>query len=151
MEPPRSGEQRADEGAQKPLEPAQEQTEVVAGSGEHGVDPIAVAAFEVIAAHPVLGLDMSNDRFDGGAAAHLAADRGGDAAHLAADPDTELLGVVMAAIAFVDMDAAGLNPGQRFQLGDNRSQGVAIKGVAVQRLGVQHKLTALGPGGRGRD
>ena len=53
-----------DEGTQKPLEPAQEQTEVVAGSGEHGVDAVAVAPFEVIAAHPVLGLDVTNDRLD---------------------------------------------------------------------------------------
>jgi len=41
------GEQHPDQGAQKPVEPTQEQTEVVAGSGEHGVDPIAVAAFEL--------------------------------------------------------------------------------------------------------
>ena len=53
------------------------------------------------------------------------------------------------AIAFVDVDAAGLDPGQRFQLGDDRSQGVAIKGVAEQGLGVQHKLAAFRPGGRG--
>ena len=62
----------------------------------------------MIAAHPVLGLHVPNDRLDGGAAAHLAADWGGDAAHLATDPDAELLGVVVAAIAFVDVDAAGL-------------------------------------------
>src|SRR6516225_3714728 len=75
------------QGAQKPLQPAQEQTEVVAGGGEHGIDAVAAAAFEVIASHPVLGLDVPNDRLDSGAAPHLAADRGGDAAHLAADPD----------------------------------------------------------------
>ena len=74
---------------------------------------------------------MPNDRLDGGAATHLPADRGGDAAQLAADPDTELLGVVVAAVTFVDVDAAGLDPGQRFELGNRRSQGVAIKGVAV--------------------
>src|SRR5262249_29139942 len=107
FERPGGCEQRTDEGTQKPLEPAQEQTEVVAGSGEHGVDAVAVAPFEVIAAHPVLGLDVPNDRLDGGAAAHLAADRGGDAAHpgsgpgqaLAADPDPERLGVLVAAVA----------------------------------------------------
>ena len=48
------------------------------------------------------------------------------------------------------MDAAGLNPGQRLQLGDHRSQGVAIKRIAVQRLGVQHKLAPFGLGNRGR-
>ena len=35
-------------------------------------------------------------------------------------------------------------------LTDHRSQGVAIKGVAVQGLGVQHKLPAFELGGRGR-
>ena len=70
-------------GVQKPLEPAQEQTEVIAGSGEHGIDAVAVAVLEIIAPHPVLGLDMAYDRLDRGAAAHLAADRGGDAAYLA--------------------------------------------------------------------
>ena len=32
------------QGAQKPIEPAQEQAEVVAGSGEHGVDAIAIVS-----------------------------------------------------------------------------------------------------------
>jgi len=36
--------------------------EVVVGSGEHGVDAVTVAPFEIIAAHPVLGLDVPNDR-----------------------------------------------------------------------------------------
>ena len=71
-------------------------------------------------------------RLDGGATAHLAADRGGDAAPLAADPDPELLCVIVAAIA----PAAGLDPPQRFQLGDHRAQSVAVKGIAVQCLGV---------------
>jgi len=35
------------QGAQKPIEPAQEQAEVVAGSGEHGIDAVAVASFQV--------------------------------------------------------------------------------------------------------
>jgi len=74
---------------------------------------VAVASFEVIAAHPVLGLHVANDRLDCGAATHFATDRGGDAAHLAADPDAELLRMIVAAIAFVDVDAPGLDPGQR--------------------------------------
>jgi hypothetical protein len=136
------GEQHPHQGAQKPLEPAQEQAEIVAGRGEHGIDAVAVAACEVIAAHPVFGLHVPNDRLDGGAATHLAADRGRDAAYLAADPDAELLGVVVAAIAFIEVNAAGLNAGQRLQLGNYRRQSVAVEGTAVQRLGVQHKLTA---------
>src|SRR5262249_8179118 len=101
-------------------------------------------------AHPVLGLHMPNDRLDGGAAVHLEADRRGNPAHLAADPDAEPLCVVVAAIAFVDIDAPGLDPGQRFQLVDHWPQSVAVEGTTVQCLGVQHELTAFGPAGRGR-
>jgi hypothetical protein len=35
------------QGTQKLLEPAAEQAEVVAGGGEHGIDVVAVAAFEI--------------------------------------------------------------------------------------------------------
>src|SRR4029077_20209533 len=104
-----------------PLEPAQEQTEVVASRGEHGVDAVAVAAFEVVAAHPVLGLEVAHDRLDRGTAAHLAADRGGDAAHLAADPDAELVCVVVAAIALVEVDAAGSDARRRLLFGVSRA------------------------------
>src|ERR1051325_7227316 len=94
--------------AQKRLQPAQEQAEVVAGGGEDGVDAIAVAALQVVAAHAVLALDVADHRLDAGAALHLAADGLGDPAHLAADPDAEAVRVVVTAIALVDVDAAHL-------------------------------------------
>jgi hypothetical protein len=37
--------------------------------------------------------------------------------------------MVVAAVAFVDVDAAGFDLGQRFQLGDDRPQGAASKGL----------------------
>src|SRR5438445_13001230 len=95
-----------------PGQPAQEGAEVVAGGGERGIAAVAVAPLEVIAAHAVLGLGVADDRLDRGAPLHLAADRFGDPANLAADPDGELLFVIVAAVALVDMDAAGLDPGQ---------------------------------------
>jgi hypothetical protein len=70
LDPARGGEQRTFEGTQKSLKPIQEQTEIVAGGGEHGL--AAVASFEVIAAHPVLGFHMPNDQLDRVASAHLA-------------------------------------------------------------------------------
>jgi hypothetical protein len=36
---------------------------------------------------------------------------------LAGDPDAEFIAVVVAAIAFVDMDTTGFDPGQMLQLG----------------------------------
>ncbi len=52
-------------------EPAAEQAEVVAGGGEHGVDAVAVAALEMVTAHPVVVLEMADHRLDGGAATRI--------------------------------------------------------------------------------
>src|SRR5947208_3029307 len=136
--------ERLEEGTQKPREPAQEEAEVVAGGGEHGIDAIAVAPLQIIAAHTVLGLGMTDDWFDGGSPPHLAANGFRDAPNLAADPDAELLFLIVAAITLVDMDAAGLNAGLLLQLGDHRPQRVAVERVAMQGFGVQHKLAAFG-------
>jgi hypothetical protein len=78
---------------------------------EHGVDAIAVATFEVIG-HPVLGLEVANDRLGHGAAPHLTADGAVTWRAWPLIQTAELLGVVVAAIAFVDVDAAGLDPGR---------------------------------------
>jgi len=124
-------EERLEQSTQKPRQPAQQEAEVVAGGGEHGIDAVAGTALQIIAAHAVLGLGVTDDRLDGGAAAHLAADRLRDAAHLAADPDPELLRVIVAAIALVDMDAARLDAGLLLQFGDDRPQGVTVERVTV--------------------
>src|SRR5438270_104565 len=42
------------------------------------------------------------------------------------------------------MDAAGLDAGLLLQFGDDRSQRMAVKRVAMQRFAVQHELPALG-------
>ena len=44
-------EERPEQGTQKPFQPAQEEAEVVAGGGQHRIDAVAVAPFEVIASH----------------------------------------------------------------------------------------------------
>ena len=65
------------------------------GRGEHGVDAI-ISAFQIIAAHAVLGLGMAKDRLDRGASFHLTSNWPGDSAHLAACADVELLFVIVA-------------------------------------------------------
>ena len=65
------------------------------------------------------------------AARHLAADRAGHPPHLAGDPDAELVPMVVAAIPLVDLDAAGLDPSERFEFGDNRAHSVAVKRISV--------------------
>ena len=54
----------------------------------------------------------------------------------------------MAAIALVAVDAARRNTCELFEIGDDGTERVAVIGIAVQRLGMQHELPAFGRGGR---
>ena len=105
----------------------------------------------MVTAHPVVVLEMADHRLDGGAPPHLAADDLSDPAGLAADPDLEPIGIVVAAIALVAVDAAHRNTCELFKIGDDGTERVAVIRVAVQGLGMQHELPALGHGDRGHD
>jgi hypothetical protein len=59
--------------------------------------------------------------------------------------------MVVVAIAFVDMDAVDLDTGELYEVSDDGAKRVAVEGIAVQGLGVQHELPALGSGHRGGD
>ena len=132
-----------DDGTQEFCEPPQEQAEVVAGRGEDGVDAVADAAFEIVAVHAVLGLDVADDGLDSRTTLHLAPDGSRDAADLPRDPDPEPVRVVVAAVPFVDMDAASLHAGELLHVGDHGAERVPVEGIAVQRLGMEHELSAL--------
>lgn len=110
----------------------------VSGGGEDGVGVIAVASLEIVAVHAVLGLDMADDGFDGGAALHLAFDGRGCAAHLAGDPDPEFVRMVVAAIAAVDMAAFDLDTSHLLDAGEGGVECMAVERVAMQRPGVEH-------------
>ena len=99
----------------------------------------------------MLGLEVADHRLDGGPALHLAADGLGDAAHLAGDPDPKLVRMVVASITLVEVDAAGLDAGELLHLGNDGAECMAVVRVAVQRLGMEHELAALGFGHRGCD
>src|SRR3984893_15122529 len=94
-------------------------------------------------------LEMADHGLDGGAAAHLAADGLADPSDLAADPDLEPIGIVVAAITLVAVDALLRISCELFEIGDDGTERVAVIGVTVQRLGVQHELSAPGRGDRG--
>ena len=96
-------------------------------------------------------LEMADHGLDGGAAAHLAADGFGDPADLAADPDLEPVGIVVAAIALVAMDAAHCDTCELFEVSDDGTERVAVIRIAVQGFGMQHELPAFGRGGRRSD
>src|SRR6476660_7148178 len=102
----------------------------------------------MVAAHSVVVLEMADHRLDGGATPHLAADGFGDTANLTADPDLEPVGIVVATIALVAVDAARCDTCELFEVGDDGTERVAVIGIAVQGLGMQHELPAFGRGGR---
>src|SRR6476620_8311250 len=117
-----------------------EQAEVLADRGEDGVDAVADAAFEIVAVHAVLGLDVADDGLDSRTTLHLAPDGSRDAADLPRDPDPEPVRVVVAAVPFVDMDTASLHAGELLHVGDHGAERVPVEGIAVQRLGMEHEF-----------
>ena len=70
------------ESRQQELQPSKQEMEVITGGGQHGVNGIAGMVCKIIAAHAVLGLEMSDDGLDGGATLHLASEGGGGPADL---------------------------------------------------------------------
>ena len=100
------------------LQPAAEQTEVIAGGGEDAIDVVAVLTLEVVTAHAVFGLEVSDHRLDGGASAHFFCDCWGDAAHIAGDPDTKAIGTIVAPVTLGDVDAPRLDAGYRLHIID---------------------------------
>src|ERR1700754_5121960 len=131
------------DGTQEFCEPPQEQAEVVAGRGEDGVDAIADAAFEIVAVHAVLGHDVADDGLDSRTTLHLATDGSRDAAPLPQEQDPGPVRGVVAPVPFVDMDAASRHAGELLHVGDHGAERVPIEGIAVQRLGMEHELSAL--------
>jgi hypothetical protein len=62
------------ESRQQELQPFKQEMEVITGGGQHGVNGIADTVCKIIAAHAVLGLEMTDHWFDGGAPPQLAFD-----------------------------------------------------------------------------
>ena len=93
---------------------------------QNGVDAVAVTAFQIIAAHAVLGLQMSDDRLDRRSPLHLTFESGCGPAHLARDPDLEAVRVIVPAVALVDIGASDLNLGHGGDIGHCGRQRVAV-------------------------
>ena len=90
---------------------------------------------------------MADHGLDGSSASHLAANDFCDAADLAANPDPEPVGIVMAAIALVAVDAADSNTCELFEISDDGTERVAVVRIAMRRLGMQHELSAIAVAG----
>ena len=115
--------------------------EVVSGGGENGV-AVPISALEIVATHPMAVLEVADHGLDGGSASYLAANDFCDAAALAADPDPEPVGIVVAAIALVAVDAADSNTCELFEISDDGTERVAVVRIAMQRLSMQQLTTS---------
>ena len=118
--------------------------EVITDGGEHGVDGIAGAVSEMIAAHAVLGLEMADHRFDGGAPLEFAFDLGRDAALLTCGKNPKLIigRRVVAAIASIGDGAIESIADECLHGRDNGRKRVAVVRVAGQCGDVGDELTA---------
>ena len=92
-------------------------------------------------------LEMADHGLDGSSASHLASNDFCDAADLAANPDPEPVGIVVATIALVAVDAADSNTCELFEISDDGTERVAVVRIAMQRFVMQHELSAFGRGG----
>ena len=84
-----------DDFAQKFPQPLEDKAQVVADGAHDGVDVVAEAAFEEVAAQVAVGLAMSDDGFDGGPSPQLLLDLAMDAALLAGFEDPPRVGSVV--------------------------------------------------------
>jgi hypothetical protein len=67
--------------AQIKLQPHNHEAEVITSRGQDSVAGITRGSNEVVATHPMLGLEMSDDGFDGGSAPRLKNRESGDLLH----------------------------------------------------------------------
>ena len=100
--------------------------------------------WEVVAAHAMLGLEMADNRLDGGAPSHLSFDLRGDTALLAGGEDLELVfgGRVVAAIAGIGEDTFDDVADEHFDPRDDLGERVAIVRIARQRCDMSDELAA---------
>ncbi len=139
--------------AQEFPQPLENEAEVVADGAHDGVDVVAEAAVQEVAAEMAVGLAVSDDRFDGGSSSQLLFDLSVDAAFLPRAEDPARFRRLVADISFVDIGPLDLAAGQRLGLLDDRLQGVTVVWITGERLGVEDELAALAAfvGGGERD
>ena len=77
----------------------------MANGGEDGVGGVTGGSLEIAAAEMALGLHVSDDGFDGGAAEQFALDGAEHAALLPGDEDAVWVRRIVAAVSFVDISA----------------------------------------------
>lgn len=87
-----------------------------------------------------IGLEVSDNGFDGGAAAQLALNDTEDAALLARGTDSAGILCVVAAVSLVDIGPLDRTAGECLGAVNDVPQGMTVVRVIGQRPGMQHEL-----------
>ena len=121
----------------------------MAGSGEQGVDPVAIVAEQVVPAKPAIGLGMADHRLDRRSSLELAPHGRGQAAPVAGEDDLGRAFVVVAFVVVAFVAPIGIGPrdrdtGHGLCLVDGGLQGVAVIGIAGEGLGGQEQALPVG-------
>ena len=128
-------------------EPGEDAAQIVTDRAEDGVEGVAVTALQIAAAEMAVALHVSNHGLDGGAALELELDDSDDTPLLTRDEDAAWIWRIVTAVSLIDIGALDLAPGDPLRLLDRGTQGVAVVGVARQRLGIAARTGPLVCGG----
>ena len=120
--------------AQEFPQPLEDEAQVVADGAHDGVDLVAEAAFQEVAAEMAVHLAMSDDGFDGGSSPQFASDLPVDGALLTGFEDPPRIGRVVAPVALVHISPLDLAAGQRLGFLDRLLQGVTAIGTSQGRI-----------------
>ena len=124
---------RPDELAQKDPQMAQDHADVVTAATQDREEGVACRSFQRASGQAAVGLHVPDYRFDGASASQQFRDRPDDAAPGTADEDPDSLDA-MAAVARIDEGHVRALIGQDFHLFQRLVQGVAVVGIARQRV-----------------
>jgi hypothetical protein len=135
------GGEDSQEQAQKAPQSGEEETDVVSGADEDGVDGVAAGAGEAVAFEQAIGFRVADDQLDCSPSAQLALDGWRPLAWALRDVDFGRCEPV-ASVALVDIDPRDGFASEALDLGDLPAQRVAVIGQAGQRLDAERELAA---------
>src|SRR5262245_14352889 len=100
------------------------------GSGKQRVDRVTSVAKEEVPVQPSIGLHVADGGLNGRSSPQLTTHSDSEAASAAGDHHLAHAGVVVAAIALVDVDPLRLDTTDGCRLIQRRGEGVAVIGIA---------------------
>lgn len=122
----------------------EDQAQILACGDEQCIDRIASMAEEEVAVQSAVGLHVTDGGLDGRSPFQFPTHGGRQATLAAGDHHRSRAGIVVAAIALVDVDAVRVDAADLHRLIDRCCERVAIIRITLERFGRQHEALAVG-------